>query len=351
MPVPEEATLAVNRGAVEHQAVDVLDTARRLADDVLFPAAAQTDAADAVPRKHLDLFAEAGLYGLAGPVEHGGLGATPEVLRGVVEVLAGGCLATTFIWAQHGGLVKLLQRSDPSPWRDGWLRRLCSGEARGGLALGGLLPGEVRLRAEPDGDGWVVDGTSPWVSGWGLVDVVLVAARGPDDTVVWLMVDAVEGDGLAVHRQRLGAVDASVTVTAEFTGHPVPGDRLIRVEAFSADHYNMPEVLRQNGYLALGVTGRCCRVLGPTPFDAELAACRDHLGRAGPVDIAPARAAASHLALRAASALVVATGSRAAVRHDPAERLAREAMFLLVFGSRPAIKAALLDRFGIAGEG
>jgi hypothetical protein len=38
----------------------------------------------------------------------------------------------------------------------------------------------------------------------------------------------------------------------------------------------------------------------------------------------------------------VSRGSRAAVAGDPAERLNREAAFLLVFGSRPAIKDALL---------
>ena len=328
----------------------VLETARRLADGVLFPAAAETDAADAVPRKHLDLFAEAGLYGLAGSVQYGGLGAGPATVRAVVEVLAGGCLATTFVWAQHQGLVRALERADPSPGRDDWLRRLCRGQTRAGLALGGLLPGEIRLHAEPAGDGWVVDGTSPWVSGWGLVDVVLVAARAPDDTVAWLIVDAVEGDGLAPHRQHLGAVDASVTVTAEFRAHHVSGDRLIRVEPFSPEQYNMPDVLRQNGYLALGVAGRCCRLLGPTPFDAELAGCRDRLGAAEAADIGAARAAAAHLAQRASSALVVASGSRAAVRHEHPERLAREALFLLVFGSRPPIRTALLERLGVPQE-
>jgi len=327
--------------------VDVVGTARRLADEVLFPAAARTDAADAVPRSHLDRLAGAGLYGLAGPAEHGGLAATAETIRAVFEVLAGGCLTTTFVWAQHHGLVRALEQAPPSPARHAWLGPLCRGERRAGLALGGLLPGEPRLRATPAGDGWIVDGMSPWVSGWGLVDVVLLAARAPGDGLVWLVVDAAEGAGLSVRRQRLGAVDASVTVTADFAGVAVPGERLVRVEPYSPDRYNAPDVLRQNGFLALGVAGRCCRLLGSTPFDAELAGCREQLARAGEGGIAAARAAAGDLAVRVSAALVVATGSRAAVRHETAERLAREALFLLVFGSRPAIRAALLERFGV----
>jgi len=324
----------------------ILEIARRLADDVLFPAAGGIDTADAVPRSQLDLFADAGLYGLVGSADHGGLGASPSTVRAAVEVLAGGCLTTTFVWAQHHGLVRALEAAAPSPGWDRWLRRLCRGECRAGLALGGLLPGEVRLRAEPVGDGWVVEGTSPWVSGWGLIDVVFVAARGPDDTLVWLIVDAVEREGLTADRQHLGAVDASVTVTAHFAGVAVAADRLVRVEPYSPARYNVPDVLRQNGYLALGVAGRCCRLLGPTPFDAELTACRDRLGHADEPGIAAARAAASELALRAAATLVVHSGSRAAIRHEHPERLAREALFLLVFGTRPPIRAALLGRLG-----
>jgi hypothetical protein len=57
--------------------------------------------------------------------------------------------------------------------------------------------------------------------------------------------------------------------------------------------------------------------------------------------MAGARAGASAFAARVATRLVVEAGSRGIVRGHPAERLAREALFLLVFGSRPAIKAAL----------
>jgi len=41
--------------------VDAVAVARRLADDVLFPAALETDAADVVPRELLDALAEGGV--------------------------------------------------------------------------------------------------------------------------------------------------------------------------------------------------------------------------------------------------------------------------------------------------
>jgi hypothetical protein len=54
-----------------------------------------------------------------------------------------------------------------------------------------------------------------------------------------------------------------------------------------------------------------------------------------------ARAAASELAQRSAAALVTVQGSRAILAGEHAQRLAREALFLLVFASRPAIKQSL----------
>ena len=50
------------------------------------------------------------------------------------------------------------------------------------------------------------------------------------------------------------------------------------------------------------------------------------------------------LAMRAATALLVRTGSSGILLDQHAQRLVREAMFLCVFGSRPPIKAGLLAR-------
>jgi hypothetical protein len=106
--------------------------------------------------------------------------------------------------------------------------------------------------------------------------------------------------------------------------------------------------LRLNGSLALGLVLRCARLVGPSPLDDELAAARARLDEAEPAELPAARAAAAELAHRAAGALVVATGSSAVLAGSVAERTAREALFLLVFGSRPAIKEALLADLGAA---
>jgi alkylation response protein AidB-like acyl-CoA dehydrogenase len=345
-------------------AEDVIATARGLADDVLFPDAMRVDRLDVLPAAHLDALAAAGLYGAPAPTEAGGLGLDVLQACAVVEELAGGCLATAFVWIQHFGLLMTLAVGGaPAPLRDRWLESAGQGRTRGGIALAGLIPGLPLLRAEraegaerPKGaegaaGGWRLDGTSPWVTGWGLIDLLLVAARGPDDTIVTLIMDAVPQPGLTVSRQRLSAVDASVTVRLGFDGVVVPQDRFIRQESFDPTASWQPAGLRINGSLALGVARRCCRLLGPGPLDSEVSACRDRLDAAVGADfaaMAQARADASELALRAAAALAVHDGSNSITVGQHAQRLAREAVFLLVFGSRPPIKSALLHKLGAA---
>jgi alkylation response protein AidB-like acyl-CoA dehydrogenase len=326
----------------------VLAAARRLADDVLFPDAMRVDHLDVLPAAHLDALAAEGLFGAPAPVEAGGLGLGLPELSAVVEELAGGCLATAFVWIQHFGLLMTLARGGvPADIRNRWLGPACRGSLRGGIALTGLMPGPPLLRARPADGGWRLDGTAPWVTGWGLVDLIVVVARGPDDTVVTLIIDAAGQPGLTVSRQRLSAVDASVTVRLGFDAVEIPGERFQGQAPFDPAASAQPEALRVNGSLALGVAGRCCRLLGPGPLDDELAECRARLDEAlegGPAAMATARASASELAVRATAALAVRDGSSSITVDQHAQRLAREAVFLLVFGSRPAIKTALLHQ-------
>jgi alkylation response protein AidB-like acyl-CoA dehydrogenase len=63
-----------------------------------------------------------------------------------------------------------------------------------------------------------------------------------------------------------------------------------------------------------------------------------------PETLPAARARASELAVRAAAALTVGQGGRAILADHDAQRLAREALFLLVFGSRASIRTELMAR-------
>jgi hypothetical protein len=286
--------------------------AAEIADEVLFPAALEVDRADRVPAAHLDLLAAEGFYGITRSLEY------PE-WTGIVETLASGCLATAFVWIQHIG---------PALTAPGQV-----GRRRAGIAYAGLAPGsDLRL------SGGRLSGHIPWVTGWGLIDVVQVAVRD-GDVVRYFLIDAVDGPTLRSDLQRLVAVQASRTVALTFHDHPMGAE--VHTEDYDTWAAQNASGAALNGFLALGLVRRVSLLLGGA-FDGQLRACRAAL--LDNSNIPAARAAASELAYRAAGALAVETGSRAVLLDQTAQRLAREAAFLLVFGSRPAIKRELYAR-------
>jgi alkylation response protein AidB-like acyl-CoA dehydrogenase len=116
-----------------------LERARAIADGLLWPNVAATDAAEAVPAGHLDALADAGLYGLGAPAALGGLEADPGTVCAAIELLAGADLTTTFVWAQHLGAIQALARSPDDQLRRSWLPRLCGGQLRAGREAAFLL--------------------------------------------------------------------------------------------------------------------------------------------------------------------------------------------------------------------
>jgi hypothetical protein len=170
-----------------------------------------------------------------------------------------------------------------------------------------------------------------------------VAGRDEHDNVVWGLVDCRANAAISAEPLNLVAVMASETVRVNFQNCRISADRL--TQAMPLSHWQQLDAatLRSNGSLALGVAARCCALIGPSSFDDELASARAALDAGTAQTMPAARAAAAELALRAAAALVVATGSRAVLTDADAQRLAREAVFLLVFGTRPAIKNGLTE--------
>jgi alkylation response protein AidB-like acyl-CoA dehydrogenase len=305
--------------------------------------AADVDRANVVPREHFDLLADLGLYGAFAPESYGGLGLSLQELCGVAEELSGACLASTFVWIQHLRLLaSVLDSAAPAPVAD-MRSKVMSGEIKGGVALAGLLSGPPRLTAIPTPHGWALSGSAPWVSGWGLVDELFIAARGPDDTVVNVLVKPKVQPGLSATRHEMTAINATATVALAFDSLEVDEERVVSQVTYDPLQEAGPG-LRLNGSLSLGVARRCCDLMGESTLDNELRDARAFLDSADGATMARARAQASELAARAASALCVFRGSSSILQGDIAERTNREATLLLAFGSRPAIRSALLER-------
>ncbi len=312
--------------------MSAVNEARRLAEDLLFPEAERIDAAPVVPRRYLDALAGAGLYDLPGEAL--------EAAR-VIEALGGASLVTAFVWIQHHSPVRAVAAAGGAVAEEG-LGPLRSGARRAGIAYAALRrAGPPAATAEPArrGDGsWVLSGHAPWVTGWGLVDVVMAGARYGDD-MVWLLIDAEPQAAMAVEPVALAALQASATVSLRWAGLVVGAERVLGVEPYEDWRRRDAAGRAANGYLAVGVAERCARLLGSAPLAAEVDGARAGLDTATPASVAAARAQASLLAVRAAAALVAAGGGHSVEAGTAAARLMREATFLLVFGQTPDIRA------------
>ena len=316
---------------------ELVDRAAQLADNHLFPSALEVDASGVVPSLQLDLVRDAGFHGLFTPVEFGGLGASPETQWAVHESLSGGCLTTSFVWAQHAGPSKAAIETT-GPMRQRWAEALATGESRGGVAFAHLnRPGPPVLLAEPRAGGWEFSGSAPFVTGWGHIDVVLTAARH-NDSVVWAMLDAQDCETISSRRLTLAAIDSAVTVELSFDKHPVAEASVISVENFAewTDRYR--KGLRANGSNPLGVAARAAKLLGPSLLDGQLIDARDRINAATVEELPAARALLGDLCVRATSALIANVGGSALFMEQQAQRLARESLFLLVQGQTPEIK-------------
>lgn len=337
--------------------------ARRLADQVLAAGATRADL-DGVTRADLDPLAEAGLFGLVGPREAGGLGASRSVQREVVEVLAAADATTTFVWMQHHSSVRLVAAASGA-LAARWLADLCAGTARAGVAFSHLRQAHDPVRATRVAGGWRLDGRAPWCTGWGVLDVCLVAGASADGQAVFGLVPMRAGAGLTAQPLELAAMAGTQTVALDVDGLVVADGDVALVQPL--DRWRAQDTLTTANVvpLAFGPTRAAIRLLADRePATAQVLADRLDVTRSAAyrlLDEVAAdeqldarldlRAQALLLAVEATTALVAATGGRAMSRTDPAQRLAREALFNLIQAQTPPVRAATLARLrGSGGE-
>jgi alkylation response protein AidB-like acyl-CoA dehydrogenase len=337
--------------------------ARRLAAEVLEPAAQEVDRAPAVPAGHLRTLAGAGLLGLAGPPSHGGHGAPAAVVREVFEALAGACGATFFVWVQHHAPVRLLAGSPNTGLRDRLLPGLCAGRDLGGVAFAHLRrPGAPALQARAVPGGLRVDGEAPWVTSWGLADVVAVAARagaGGDQVVFFALPARATAHVRPSPPLRLAAMSATCTVRLAFDDLRVSEADVIS-ESSLADWQARDRVATaQPNAAVFGLAATAARLLAERDAGAAAALEEERAdlraqsygladeGREDDAHLARLvglRARSLDLAVRAATALVAATGGRAMDLSHPAQRLLREAAFYTIQAQTRPLREATLAR-------
>ncbi|WP_328685395.1 acyl-CoA/acyl-ACP dehydrogenase [Streptomyces sp. NBC_01261] len=327
--------------------------ARRLADGLLAPHAEQVDQ-DQVPASHIEAVKRSGLLGVSAPVAYGGSAAPAAVARETAEILAGACCSTWFVQTQHHTPVMTLAKGE-LPVRERLLGPLARGELMSGVAYAHLRAHpRIPVRVTRERAGWRFDGTVPWYTGWGLNDVMLLAGVTDADEALFAFTEAREQEGLRPSDpMRLAALTASRTVSLELDGLWLPEDAVaLRVPYAEWARTDRPKPT--NASPAVFGVAEAALALLDDDTSGPLRTRLDKV-RTQAYDLADHPVAHEHVAERlalrtqayevlmtATTAAVVAGGGRALSLSSRAQRLAREALFLLVQGQTAESRRAHL---------
>jgi len=169
----------------DHQALQrsVADFAR----DVVAPRAAAYDESGEFPYDVMQQMGKMGLFGLPFPEDYGGMGGDFLSLCLAIEELArvDSSVAITLEAAVGLGSMPIYRFGTDEQKRE-WLPGLCAGEALAAFGLtepgGGSDAGNLRTRADIDGDEWRINGTKAFItnSGTDITRLVTVLCRTGD---------------------------------------------------------------------------------------------------------------------------------------------------------------------------
>ena len=327
---------------------DLVERAQWIAETVFLPNASEVDTRGQIPPSHFRVLADEGFYGIAAPDARLDF----DSIISVIESLAGGCLATTFMWMQHHLTVVDLANTANESLRSQYLADSIAGTQISGNTSAGALADPPRLRASRADGGWIFDGDAPFVSGWGIIDLLQIIGNA-GDSLVNALVDA---KNLDASRYQLVSLHATATVRLRFNKLFVPDCRIISEAPAEQLQERAHLASRLSGALPIGLTMRCARILeshGRTDtaatINAQVVDVRAMLDAAlaDPQAMCTARAAAANLAYHAAGAVFVAEAGAALISGvSHGQRLVREALFTLATSSRAPMKDALLELLG-----
>ena len=368
----------------------ILAAAQQVCDTTLGPNAEATDRGAEPNRTNFRALAERGLLGLAIPREYGGLDANGTTQRKFTQLLASYCGVTTFTQAQHHGPSRMIANGPNAELKRRLLPDLASGTRMSGISFAHLRrPGPPILRAEPVAGGWRLQGTAPWVTGWGLISQVAFGATLPDGRFlyVWspttrdafpdLFADTCPPAGKwgaleASPPLALCAMNASATVELTLTDWFIPADhRLSESDRETMQRNDRNGVLGATA-MPLGCAAAAIRLLETTAEKRSIPAIlraaqsfareweeaegqmEEWNGRSAEPDFfvnaVRVRAWCIELALRAAHAAVTASSGAANMLSNPAQRLLREAMFYTVQAQTHEVMDATLARLERGGK-
>jgi alkylation response protein AidB-like acyl-CoA dehydrogenase len=307
------------------------------------------------PQQDLDELAAAGSVRWAVPKEFGGDGLSPLEVHLLYEQIAAASLSTALILTQRDSAVGFLNGADGWPMREEYLRRMARNELFATIGIAQLTTsrqgGAPALRAKPIDGGFQLDGLIPWSTGPAKSECIFAGATLSDGKQILF---ALPRDLKGVHVNppaKLVALRSSWTTQINLENVTLDQKWVIRgpVERVLAARKDRAGLPLAQSFLATGLCRGGLNLIAThnsdrarathARFDSQLSALREEiLGFCTPgrekeaAENSPRlRGACNDLALRISHAAVTLFKGTALLSDHPAQRLAREAMFLLVW--------------------
>lgn len=302
------------------------------------------------------------------PGEFGGAGCTSaEVLEGCIEV-ARGNLTVALILSQFHAAVARITDSERGSLKTAWLTRLALGTAFATVGISHLSTSRqheavASMTVTPCVDGFQLSGETPWVTGADQADLFVIGAAAPGGEQYLFGVPA---DLAGIHigdSYELVALGATRTAPVRFDGV-----RLGEAARLAGPAERVLSMTSRGGAGSLTTSalalGHAWHAIDRLREEAErrslLAAITDSLGDEAKSlqqhlmsaaegihhetwNAESLRAATTSLALRSSQAYLTAMKGAGFVVGHPAERLAREALFFLVWSCPQNVATRLMN--------
>jgi alkylation response protein AidB-like acyl-CoA dehydrogenase len=164
--------------------IEILKTVRSFVDKEILPVATELEHKDEYPTEIVEGMKELGLFGLTIPEEYGGLGESLLTYALVVEEIARGWMSVSGIVNTHFIVAYMLMKHGTEEQKQHYLPRMATGEVRGAFSMSepgcGSDVSAIKTKAEPKGDGYVINGQKMWLTNGG--SSTLVATLVKTDT-------------------------------------------------------------------------------------------------------------------------------------------------------------------------
>ncbi len=369
------------------EAADAIrEVAGRFAAERIAPRAAQIDAANSFPRELWPQLGALGLLGVTVEEEFGGagLGYLEHVVA--MEEVSRASAAIGLSYGAHSNLcVNQIRRWGSDAQKRRYLPKLISGEHVGALAMSEAGAGSdvvsMRLRADRNGDRFVLNGTKFWITNGPHADVLVVYAKtapesGSRGVTAFLIEKGFKGFSTGAKLDKMG-MRGSDTAELIFEDCEVPEENVIGPENGGVGVL-MSGLDYERAVLAggpLGIMQACLDVVLPYVRDRKqfgqsiggfqlmqgkiadmyvaLNSARAYVyavaracdaGRTTRFDAAGAILMASENAVRVSMEAVQALGGAGYTKEFPVERLARDAKLYDIGAGTNEIRRFLIGR-------